>query len=262
MKAKCLLLGLCCFSLLPISVSYAKTENSQGIECPWSWSRFINSNTNTRYTVECNEVEDGSGNILCSFTRIIISNKDTEANRLRDDLSRLKKAKEEELNAVLKKLKNDCTEFQKNNRHLRMNLEDINSFKTLCSNLTRDNLFNFFNENIVKTKQTCTIYEKKYVSKFKYNLKTKTWVSQESPYGPCGVVSIEIFAKDPRKGFSDFAWNYTLKQITTNKNGEGTVLVKCSELKDEDETSYSLGSLLYNDHKVMNCKYIDLSALA
>ena len=120
-------------------------------------------------------------------------------------------------------------------------------------------MIKFINDQIIKAQETCTIYETKYTSEFKYNFETKTWVSQEKPYGPCGVIAIEYFAKDSRKGFKDFTWSYTLKQIITNKDGKLMLGPKCSKFHDEEQTSYSIGSFLYDDNKFMNCKYIDLS---
>ena len=268
-KLKSLLTILCLFFINFTWASNAK--NSQGIEYPGAWTRFINSKNNTRYTAECNELKNGTGSIKCSFSQLRVLHNETEVNLLKEQLDELHRKTNKEIEPIILSMKKDCTDlfkingkgtnklkYSKNQEEMRM----LKEFKKICDVPTRDNLTTLMNENIAQAEQTCTIYDSKYTSEFKYNWKTKQWVSQDEPSGPCGIISIEYFTKDSRKGFKDFAWHYTLKQIVTNKDGNA-LTVSCSKLPDvEEESGYSVGTFLYEKNQQMNCKYINLEAFA
>lgn len=244
-------------------------KNNKGIDYPGSWSRFINSQNNSRYTAECDELD--SGNIKCSFNRLRVLHDETEINRLKKQLNEMKLKNNEEIQSWISDLKKACiyepklSEVQNKNvgysnkdGSQRTIIDSLQAeFKKVCDAPTKDNLINLQRQLINETEQTCTIYEKQYTSIFKYDLKAEQWVSQEEPYGPCGEIAIEYFTKAP----NGFGWSYTLKQIYINKEGHGLMGVKCSALADEEEIAYSLGSDSYENNKVMNCKYINFEAI-
>ncbi len=105
------------------------------------------------------------------------------------------------------------------------------------------------------------------MEKFQYNFSTNQWVHQ-SEQGltgvvgeVCGIIGLSYLEKDPRKGYSDFSWNYRSRKIIGNKAGK-ILGVNCFEFNsDENEnTYYGIRSLEYESLKLVNCKFIDLAS--
>lgn len=247
-------------------ISQACSHSSKDIDYPGTWSRYINNQNNSRYTAECDRLDNNS--IKCSFNRLRVLHNETEINRLKKQLDDMQRKNNKEIQSLISELQKECTDLAKLNEGKNKKADHLRSdepesfeaeFKKVCDEPTKDKLINFQRQMISQAEQTCAIYEKQYTSTFKYNSKTEKWISEEEPYGPCGVIAIEYFTKDAKD-----RWKYTLKQITTNKEGQ-VMGVKCSALADEEETSYSIGYNIgsghYDPDSLMNCKYINLENL-
>src|SRR5712664_1798480 len=64
---------------------------------------------------------------------------------------------------------------------------------------------------------------------FTWNQATQSWISRESPVGPCGRITIGTLEHDPSaKQF----WRYTEKKITTKPEGVTPNGFSCKQLPD------------------------------
>jgi hypothetical protein len=257
----------CLVFLLTISFlsnSFASNkETAEGIEYP-SWLIFINDKENDRFTVNCTEMKNGTGNIKCSFSQIMVSH---DLNKIKNDEKELEDLRKKTAKEIQKQLDSQsirkfCAEEVTKSKTRITDKEGqriLSHLKILCDNQSKDGLIRFKEARLAEEKQTCQIFDKTYSEEFKYSFESDRWISQSEPYGGCGFIDISYLEKDPREGFDKFSWNYISKRIITNKNGY-ILAGKCSQLTDDeiDLVSHGIGSLQYQHTKLMNCKYINL----
>lgn len=76
---------------------------------------------------------------------------------------------------------------------------------------------------------TCSVANDYSDMTFRWNQTTQAWISQESPTGPCGRISIGTLERDP--GARQF-WKYTEKKITTKPDGVVPNGPSCKQVVD------------------------------
>lgn len=265
-----LLTLLCIFWGDVLLASNAKTV--EGVEYP-TFHRFINDKENARLDVNCEEIKNGNGDILCMFAQTMVMHVDIDSQK--EILADFKNNNTQAIEKHMTELKNMCVNFQENLKSIPYSEKAktpegkriLTRFTNLCADFSKNAAINYLESMIKDDSETCTIFSHSFVEKFHYNFSANQWIHQDetSMAGgvdeACGITVFSYLTKDPRKGFSDFSWNYQSRKIIGNKAGE-YLGASCSKLSsDENEkTYYGIGSLNYVPEKLMNCNFISLSS--
>lgn len=274
---KKLFLLLLCGSINALSVTsiYASSKTSKNIEYPSS-ATFVNDKEHTRISSQCEEVKEKDGQIICTFKQIIVRHGDTKSSV--DDINNLKKMSDEEIQSGFNKFCQSLDADHGLNKRLEKQYKMAASdeerkstlyFKNVCTNPSRNNVTKWMEDTLQKRQLTCTVYDKTYEQKFRYNSITKQWVHFREPNSfsltnGCGIINIAYLKKDSRKGW-DFSWNYVARDVVTNKSGSVLGAASCSKLTEgndsieNESTYYGAYSNLVETTLLMNCKYINFA---
>lgn len=258
-----IIVTLTCVLIANTTFALNKKTHS-GIEYP-NDETFINNEEHYRITATCNEIGN-TNKIDCSFNQVmIIPNNENADKYFNEMISEFRVDPKNTLSVLEKSLcKIDAQTQNKyysysNSSEWKKFLFDIKKF---CSSPNQHSYMAILTDQHIMDGDTCSIFDKTYTEDFTYNNSTSQWVHQSEPQNTCGVIDIAYIKKDPRKGFRDFAWIYTGKNIITNKSGT-YMGAKCSlmESDEKDAISYSIGTMLYDDQQYLNCRFIKFSGL-
>jgi hypothetical protein len=256
---------------LSFDVTWASSKKiNKEISYP-DYTKFVNDREHGKIEVRCEEIENELGNIICTFDQVVIQYQDIKP--IEDSLNEVKSKTDDEIKNEYSK---SCKDFDKD-RDIEKIMADqlakstderkkkfILNIKNICAYPSKDNVIRFIEDELSMARETCKIFNNNFTQKFRYNPSTRKWIHQEGPRSNCGIINIAYLERDRRKGYSDWAWNYTTRNIITNKSGQ-FLLNKCSELAngkdsiENEKTYFSAFAGQVEPTQMMNCKYINFA---
>ncbi len=115
------------------------------------------------------------------------------------------------------------------------------AFKKACVSGSRDDLRSVMRKEVERDLRACNISTNSFEQDFQRSDGTKperpVWVTKAEAVGPCGIVQLSRFEREPGKDDFPF-WNYIARKAVTNPNAELPLLGKCSNF-DEDTYTFS-----------------------
>lgn len=128
----------------------------------------------------------------------------------------------------------------------------LGSWREVCRAPSEAKFIEFARANHERETRTCEVGANPYSQHFKRVNETGPWVAVATPYGTCGVVNVSRFEEDRSAGSG--LWQYHAKKVVTNPAGKILPDFPCSQL-DEREYIYDWRP----KETFLGCDYINFS---